>query len=360
MSCCNSKSKCVCETFPCVPCLLGGTVVLAAVFGGVAGVPFGNMPRWFGTVVTFALLALGGAAAYAMAGIAAAVIAKHGIRKDPLPFDVEVADRGVAAEQAAALEGKGAFAAQLRRLLSAWGAGASGPQLAAMARGQFARTASALGAETVASGVLLAGGAFLPVAARAMAGCEASVACVPPGMAVIVSVLAVALPFAWIARRHAAAALAGYVEAHLLARIGNDTAAGASAAYAGELAKATGAATETLAGAVDGAAERMARSVGEAQERAAKELAEAQAKTAKEIGEAQRQVAAQLERVADLGRSIDRLLQVQKSVDGALASVASTEEFRGAMTELKRHLAESDALLKQAAKPRRIRLVEGE
>ena len=61
---------------------------------------------------------------------------------------------------------------------------------------------------------------------------------------------------------------------------------------------------------------------------------------------------------AVLATTIDNVLKLQQAVDGTLKGVAVTEEFKSTLVELKRHLAESDVLLKNAAKPRTIRLVE--
>ena len=76
------------------------------------------------------------------------------------------------------------------------------------------------------------------------------------------------------------------------------------------------------------------------------------------IGTAQTEVATQLGRVTALASSIDNVLKLQQAVDGTLKGVTVTDEFKSTLVELKRHLAESDQLLKNAAKPRTIRLVE--
>ena len=76
------------------------------------------------------------------------------------------------------------------------------------------------------------------------------------------------------------------------------------------------------------------------------------------LGKAQTEIASQLSRVTALASTIDNIFKLQQAVDGTLKGVTATEEFKSTLVELKRHLAESDQLLKNAAKPRSIRLVE--
>ena len=69
-------------------------------------------------------------------------------------------------------------------------------------------------------------------------------------------------------------------------------------------------------------------------------------------------MAEQLGRVTEIAASIDKIFKLQQAVDNTLKGVAVTDEFKSTLVELRRHLAESDQLLKNAAKPRAIRLVE--
>ena len=139
------------------------------------------------------------------------------------------------------------------------------------------------------------------------------------------------------------ACIAGYIEGRLLARIGNDTPAAAAADFAAAAAKSASSSADTLAKASSAAAETIAK----AQEKAADKLAQSQDAVAK-----------QLDRIAGLASTIDQTLQLQKSVDGTLKGVTAAEEFKSTLLELKRHLADSDQLLKNAARPRTLRLVE--
>lgn len=69
---------------------------------------------------------------------------------------------------------------------------------------------------------------------------------------------------------------------------------------------------------------------------------------------------AQLDRIGQLAGSIEKVLRVQETVEQAMKTVAASEEFRRTLEDLRQHLAASDALLKEATKPRIIRLVESE
>ena len=91
---------------------------------------------------------------------------------------------------------------------------------------------------------------------------------------------------------------------------------------------------------------------------AADTLATAQEKASTRLAQAQEGIAKQLDRIAGLASTIDQTLQLQKSVDGTLKGVTAAEEFKSTLLELKRHLADSDQLLKNAARPRTLRLVE--
>jgi ABC-type transporter Mla subunit MlaD len=81
---------------------------------------------------------------------------------------------------------------------------------------------------------------------------------------------------------------------------------------------------------------------------------------AEKITAASEGLQAQLDRIAQLGKEIEKVLHVQQTVDGTLKAVAATEEFRRTLETLNKHVEASDALLREAAKPRTIRLVESD
>lgn len=81
---------------------------------------------------------------------------------------------------------------------------------------------------------------------------------------------------------------------------------------------------------------------------------------AEKLGKVSQDLAASLEKIAALGKDIEKVLHVQQTVEGAMKSVSTSEEFKKTLTTLQAHLAASDELVKQASRPRKIRLVEGE
>ncbi len=69
---------------------------------------------------------------------------------------------------------------------------------------------------------------------------------------------------------------------------------------------------------------------------------------------------AQLGKIADLEKEIQKILRLQESVDTALKGVTAAEEFKQTLTALRTHLQESDKLMAEMSKPKTIRLVESE
>ena len=358
-----------------------GIVGLGILFGILLGIPF-KPAEWTMSDVA-ALLATGMALAYVVLAAIDWLVQTIALAKNPLPADLDLSDRSVARERVAALTGCALLQRHVRRLLSAWAAGASGPQVAVMAADQTFRMLSLLLAEAAAILVLLvsAAGFFAPGPLLTLGS----------GLMVLVTLAA-------LARFQLASKTAGYIESHLLARIGNDTPAAAAADFAQTASKAAADSMAALAAAQAKFVDQLAKSqdqaaalAAKAQQDAAAQLAKAQAEAAAQIakaqseaaaqlakaqadmaaklttaleqssakiGTAQTEVATQLGRVTALASSIDNVLKLQQAVDGTLKGVAVTDEFKSTLVELKRHLAESDQLLKNAAKPRTIRLVE--
>ena len=358
-----------------------GIVGLGILFGILLGIPF-KPDEWTLSDLA-AVLATGMALAYVMLAAIDWIAQTIALAKNPLPAELDLSDRSVARERMAALTGCALLQRHIRRLLSAWAAGASGPQIATMAANQTFRLISLILAEAAAILVLLV----------SAAGFSA-----PGPLLTLGTGLMVLVALAALARFQLASKTAGYIESHLLARIGNDTPAAAAADFAQTAGKAAAESMAALAAAQTKFAEQLAKSqdqaaalaakaqqdaatqLSKAQTEAAAQIAKAQAEAAAlvaksqadmaakltaaldqssaKIGTAQTEVATQLGRVTALASSIDNVLKLQQAVDGTLKGVAVTDEFKSTLVELKRHLAESDQLLKNAAKPRTIRLVE--
>jgi hypothetical protein len=355
---------------------------LGILFGALLGLRYHGDGEWPPSLIA-ALLATGIACAYILLAALDWLMQRLALSRNPLPNDLEIADRAVAREQATGLKGGGLLARQLRRLLNAWGAGASGPQIAAMANSQTLRTLLVLAAEIAVVLVLLSAAAGFSVPQELLT--------LGTGLMLLAVIIAVA-------RFQLATQLAGYVDSHLLARIGNDTPAAAGAEFAQQAAKSVGDSISSLTAAQAKFTEQLAKAqdtataqYAKAQQEAAAQLAKAQQESASQItkaqtdaaaqvakaqadmaarlsaaqeqaaaqlGKAQTEVATQLGRVSELASSIDHVLKLQQAVDGTLKGVTVTEEFKNTLLELKRHLAESDTLLKNVSKPRAIRLVE--
>lgn len=370
-----------------------GVVALGIVFGVLIGIPLGAGQGWDLSALA-ALLATGIGLAYIALSLVDWAVQRRALAANPLPDDLDLSDRAVAGEQLAALKGCTPLHRHIRRLLAAWAAGASGPQVAAMAGNQCHRMLGMLAAETAAVWALLACTAnFIPPQVLLTLG---------TGLMALLVVVA-------IARFQLASHFAGYIESHLLARIGNDTPAAAGldfaqavaksvsdstaalaaaqAKFAAQLAQTQQEASAQLAKALAEAAAQMAKAqqeasaqlakahqeaaapiaqahqeaaaqVAKAQADAAAQLAKTQQETAAQLAKAQDKVAEQLGRVSEIAASIDNVFKLQQAVDNTLKGVAVTDEFKSTLVELRRHLAESDQLLKNAAKPRTIRLVE--
>ena len=370
-------------------------IALGIILGVALGVPFKAGDGWDSSELA-ALLGTGIGLAYIILSVIDWLIQVRALAANPLPDTLDLSDRAVAAEQLTALKGCAPLHRYIRRLLAAWAAGASGPQVAAMAGHQTLRMLGMQVAETAAILALLAVTAgFIPPQILLTLG---------SGFMALLIVVAVA-------RLQLASHIAGYIESHLLARIGNDTPAAAGVEFAQAVAKSVANSTAALAAAQTKFAEQLVKAqeqastlltkaqtdaaaqiakanqdaaaqIAKANQEAAAQIAKAQQETgaqltkvqgettsklassqqetAAQLAKTQDKVAEQLGRVTEIAASIDNIFKLQQAVDNTLKGVAVTEEFKSTLVELKRHLAESDALLRNAAKPRTIRLVERE
>lgn len=296
------------------------------------------------------------AAAYVVYALIDCIRRGLAVRRDPLGAN-EVSDRDVAAGLAESLP-CGALSCQARPLLAAWGAGATGPQVARMAASQLVRSILAAAFEGIAFFAILSIGL--------VAHGDTSCTCAAP------SILAILVPIFALLRIQCAVAESAYLESSLLALIGNDTPAAAATDFAQKASDAMASATDKLSDAQKAAASSVQSStsaLAEAQQKAlaalakaqtdsAASVAKAQSEAADAIAKGQAEIAKQLDRVNALASTIDNVLRLQQSVDGTLKDISAADEFKTTLLELKRHLAESDELIKTATKPRRIRFVE--
>jgi hypothetical protein len=87
-------------------------------------------------------------------------------------------------------------------------------------------------------------------------------------------------------------------------------------------------------------------------------LREASSLAAHGADDAARSLAAQMTRLVDVGSRIEQLLQATRAVEVALGDLASTQDFRQAMNDLRSHLQATDDMVKRLSRPRTIVLQE--
>jgi len=81
---------------------------------------------------------------------------------------------------------------------------------------------------------------------------------------------------------------------------------------------------------------------------------------AAKMSEANGILIAQLEKISTLEKEIVKVLHVQETIEGTIKQVATSEEFKATLEDLRTHIRESDKLIREVAKPRTIRLVESD
>lgn len=275
------------------------------------------------------LFALALPVAYGILSLADTFLRRRKLAADPLPEDVDVADREIARDQADALPAD----APLRRLLSAWANGSSGGQVSVLARSQYARDLATAAAD----------GAFLALAAVLALQLAVS----EPAVNLIAILGGLLVTLAVLARARFLACKADYVESRLLSRIG--AASGSPAGTADALAKA-------LADISAKTADSFAKSASDS----AKVAADASAAAAKSLEAPVAQLRDGMSKLDKVVGELNDTLSRHKALDAAMGDLASAKDFRGALQSIQTHLAKTDEALKALSRPRRIRLVEGE
>ena len=87
-------------------------------------------------------------------------------------------------------------------------------------------------------------------------------------------------------------------------------------------------------------------------------LRDATGLAARGADEAARGLAQQMTRLVDVGASIEKTLQATKAVEVVLQDLASADDFRKTLLELRQHLKTSDDLIRKLSKPKQIVLQE--
>ncbi|HMO03582.1 MAG TPA: hypothetical protein PKC67_04145 [Kiritimatiellia bacterium] len=114
--------------------------------------------------------------------------------------------------------------------------------------------------------------------------------------------------------------------------------------------------SDKMTASLDGGAKKLGETLGAVAAKLEASLNDHAEKT----GKASAQLVAQLDKIAALEKEIDKLLHLQQSTEGTIKSVAASEEFKSLVKALRDHLQQSDAVLREVAKPRTIRLVESD
>jgi len=310
---------------PCLLVLLALALVvtvLEAVFLCDFSSPFAQV-----ALRLLSLFALALPIAYGVLSFVDTFLRRRKLASDPLPEDVDVADRAVARDQAEALPEE----VPLRRLLAAWAGGSSGGQVSVLARSQYARDLA----------TAVADGAFVALAALLAVHLSVS----EPATDLLALFGGVLVALAVLARARFLATKADYVEVRLLSKIGADSPAGNA---------------DALAKALSDISERSADSFAKSAAASAKLASDATASAAKSFAEPVAQLRESMGRLDKVVGELNDTLSRHKALDAAMGDLASAKDFRGALQSIQTHLGRTDEALKALSRPRRIRLVEGD
>jgi hypothetical protein len=256
-----------------------------------------------------------------------------------VPDELDFLDREAIAAHGHTISGGQMLRSRARNLLAAWGAGASPAQVIALAAYQSDRCRHPLRAATAFGVILLAGALWL--------GTHTVLAW---GAFVVLAITV-------LARQNLLGRVDQYIETKVLSRLPGAEATAGVTATAG-LGESVERAFQTYIP----QPEKMAESINEAIRSAGTGLSEqiggALAEHGDTLRSASQQLSSQLDRIAELQQNIEKLLHVQEAVEGVMKSVSASQEFTETLGALRNHVEETDKVLRQLSKPRRIRLVE--
>jgi len=111
-------------------------------------------------------------------------------------------------------------------------------------------------------------------------------------------------------------------------------------------------------GSLEGVRSGLVGSFSGAGKEAVEQLNAALASQSERLESTSQSLVSQIEKLVDVEKNIENLLNVQKSVEDTLHGVSASKQWQDTLAALTTHLSESDKLLKEAAKPRMITLVE--
>jgi hypothetical protein len=119
-------------------------------------------------------------------------------------------------------------------------------------------------------------------------------------------------------------------------------------------------AIETAAARLNDALSAHAQQLDKAQSAAREQLKLVLTQHVEGMNKAASAIAGQLDKIMQLEKDIQQVLHIQQVVDGSIKAVSSAEEFKATLAALRKHLEQSDSLIREATKPRTIRLIEQE
>ncbi len=348
------------------------------ILGGLLGFLFAGDRIGFPEAGGFSGYLLGLAWALVLVQAAGAVRLALALKSDPLPVSLVLTDRATAREHK--VTGAGPLAPRIGNLLAAWADGLAPAQVVGLAQFQSQQVRQARSAVLAGALILLLGAIWQ----QADAG----------GTLAALALLAVV----HLGRHSAERQVDQYIESRLLSRLPgplpNTTMTAQelmdclSKAVNGTFekylpkpelfAEAVQQPVEALTRETTGHLQNVGRAltvsyekIAEALNTHAGALSESGSTMGRELNGVLQQhvvqlnqsaesIAQQLDRITQMQASVEQLLRVQEAVDGTLRDVSTANEFKETLGTLRRHLDESDKLLREIAKPRTIRLVESE
>jgi len=260
-----------------------------------------------------------------------------------IPEDLDIANREEVRDHVEGLTGGQMIAARTRRLLTAWAEGATPDQVIALASFQSQQARQPMRAAAAFAIILLAGSIW------------------QGGHTVLAWAAFVVVGVTVLARQNLLSRADHFIEIRLLSRLPGDTASAAGGSD--RLAKTMGEAVHSAFEQFVPQPERMAESIREAVQGAggswAEQLTGSLAQHSDNVQAATQQLGAQLDKIAEMQANIEQVLHLQEAVEGTLKTVSASQEFEQTLNALRNHVEETDKVLRELAKPRRIRLVEG-
>ena len=258
-----------------------------------------------------------------------------------VPDDLDLSNSNDVAIHTEALGG-GLVAARVSRLLGALASGADSRQVIQLAAFQSSRVRGSARALAALAVILLVGvlwqGEYTVLAWAALL------------------VLAVTL----FARLNLLARTDELIEARLLSRLPGSTArmVGGQGGVAASLGSAVKDAFKEYIPQPAQMSESISEAIKQASAEWSREVGGSLSQHADALQASTSQLNTQLDRIAGLQENIEKILRVQETVDGVMQSVSATSEFQQTLSALRNHVEETDKVLRNLSKPRRIKLVE--